>query len=111
MGPRNDLQLTTCSALFIPLLLFCHAATLAQMGGVLAIGGLTGRAVANRVAITELPQLVAAFHSFVGAAAVLTAGASYMHHMPTLATDPAIVVKLSSDWAATVIGVSRVCTS
>jgi H+-translocating NAD(P) transhydrogenase subunit beta len=37
----------------------------------LAIGGAVGAAVASRVQMTAMPQLVAMLHSFVGAAAVL----------------------------------------
>ena len=51
---------------------------LTQMAMTMGIGGLIGAIVAQRVAITDLPQLVAAFHSFVGLAAVLTAFSSFM---------------------------------
>ncbi len=51
---------------------------LAQMGMTMGIGGTLGAIVANRVAITDLPQLVAAFHSFVGLAAVLTSISSFL---------------------------------
>ena len=44
----------------------------------MGIGGLVGAIIAQRVQITDLPQLVAAFHSFVGLAAVLTAFSSFM---------------------------------
>ena len=44
----------------------------------LGIGGLIGAALAARVAMTAMPQLVAILHSFVGAAAVLVGFASYL---------------------------------
>lgn len=77
---------------------------LAQMGATALGGAALGTAIARRIEITDLPQLVAAFHSLVGLAAVLTCAATYIDHFPTFATDPAATMVKTALFLGTYIG-------
>ncbi|STI86038.1 NAD(P) transhydrogenase subunit beta [Escherichia coli] len=46
----------------------------------MVIGGAIGIRLAKKVEMTEMPELVAILHSFVGLAAVLVGFNSYLHH-------------------------------
>lgn len=83
---------TTMAAMHFPFPVFVQALSMLGIG--LGIGSVIGA----KVAITELPQTVAAFHALVGLAAVCTSIASFL-----LFSDPDTFHKVAS-FLGTVIG-------
>ena len=62
----------------------------------IAIGGAIGFFIARRIAMTAMPQLVAAFHSLVGMAAVLVGAAAYLNPLAFGIADPRGSIFLNS---------------
>ena len=68
------------------------------------VGGLIGVIGGKKVEVTDLLQMVALFHSLVGAAAVVMCIANYMAEHAHLATDPAAGVMKTALFLGTYIG-------
>lgn len=85
-----------------PRLATASGGLLTQAAVALGAGGSIGLIIAARCAITDLPQLVAAFHSLVGLAATITSIAAYMSH--PAATGAA---HLGAAWFGVLIGAGK----
>lgn len=72
------------------------------LGGAGFTGGL---AIAKKVEVTELPEMVAAFHSLVGLAATMTAIGSHVNDAEHFHEMASAGVHMGSIWAGTFIGI------
>jgi H+-translocating NAD(P) transhydrogenase subunit beta len=72
----------------------------------IAIGAVIGITTARRIAMTDMPQLVAAFHSLVGMAAVLVGVAAYLN--PTAFGIGEMVIPMIGDPFVVIHQVSRI---
>ena len=68
----------------------------AEIGAAIIIGGLIGAVIAKRIQMAAMPQLVAAFHSLVGLAAVLVAAAAFYNPAAYGIVDAGGTLKLAS---------------
>jgi NAD(P) transhydrogenase subunit beta len=73
-------------------------ASLWEIGIAIFVGGGIGLVIARRIQMTAMPQLVAAFHSLVGMAAVLVGAAAFLNPAAFGIVDP----------SGAILGVSRI---
>jgi len=80
--------------------------TVLEILAAIGIGAVIGITTARRIAMTAMPQLVAAFHSLVGLAAVLVACAAFLNPIAFGIAD--MVIPMIGQPFAVIHGVSRV---
>jgi NAD(P) transhydrogenase subunit beta len=74
-------------------------ATLPEIAGAMLVGGGIGLVTARKIQMTAMPQLVAAFHSLVGMAAVLVGAAAFLNPAAFGIVDPAgNILLVASRW-------------
>ncbi|WP_298170194.1 NAD(P)(+) transhydrogenase (Re/Si-specific) subunit beta [Novosphingobium sp.] len=71
-------------------------ASLPEIAGAIAVGGGLGFVTARKIKMTDMPQLVAAFHSLVGMAAVLVGLAAYLNPIAFGIAGPDGVIEVQS---------------
>ena len=75
----NRIGMTGMAIAVLTTLATHQIASLPEIIGAMAIGGTIGLITARKIQMTAMPQLVAAFHSLVGMAAVLVGAAAYLN--------------------------------
>ncbi|OYU37202.1 NAD(P)(+) transhydrogenase (Re/Si-specific) subunit beta [Novosphingobium sp. PASSN1] len=71
-------------------------ASLPEIAAAIAVGGGLGFVTARKIKMTDMPQLVAAFHSLVGMAAVLVGLAAYLNPIAFGIAGPDGVIEVQS---------------
>ena len=67
-----------------------------EIAAAIALGGAVGLVTARRIAMTQMPQLVAAFHSLVGMAAVLVGAGAFLNPGAFGIADPGGLIHVNS---------------
>jgi NAD(P) transhydrogenase subunit beta len=80
--------------------------TVIELLAAIGIGAVIGLVTARRIAMTDMPQLVAAFHSLVGLAAVLVACAAFLNPLAFGIAD--MVIPMIGEPFAAIRAVSRI---
>src|SRR5687768_16889386 len=75
----NRLGMAGMAIAVVTTLAIHEIASMAEIALAIAIGGSIGLVTARRIQMTAMPQLVAAFHSLVGMAAVLVGAAAFLN--------------------------------